>query len=122
MPAYQYKTQEGKDKHNAWRREYYRKNKERIRVRDNANARKRRRENKELGITPKKYTRKKIDVRNNPDKERIREAIHAEIVCASHTKLMLEERRRGLHPLLYGNGFPRPLNALCPMKLERLSK
>ena len=25
MPAYQYKTQEGKDKHNAWRREYYRK-------------------------------------------------------------------------------------------------
>lgn len=59
MPAYQYKTQEGKDKHNAWRREYYRKNKERIRARDNANARKRRRENKELGITPKKYTRKK---------------------------------------------------------------
>ena len=48
MPAYQYKTQEGKDKHNAWRREYYRKNKERIRARDNANARKRRRENKEL--------------------------------------------------------------------------
>lgn len=78
MPAYQYKTQEGKDKHNAWRREYYRKNKERIRARDNANARKRRRENKELGITPKKYTRKKIDVRNNPDKERIREAIRAE--------------------------------------------
>ena len=66
MPAYQYKTQEGKDKHNAWRREYYRKNKERIRAR------------KELGITPKKYTRKKIDVRNNPDKERIREAIRAE--------------------------------------------
>lgn len=32
MPAYQYKTQEGKDKHNAWRREYYRKNKERIRA------------------------------------------------------------------------------------------
>jgi hypothetical protein len=78
MPAYQYKTQEGKDKHNAWRREYYRKNKERIRARDNANARKRRRENKKLGITPKKYTRKKIDVRNNPDKERIREAIRAE--------------------------------------------
>ena len=66
MPAYQYKTQEGKDKHNAWRREYYRKNKERIRARDNANAR------------PKKYTRKKLDVRNNPDKERIREAIRAE--------------------------------------------
>ena len=108
MPAYQYKTQEGKDKHNAWRREYYRKNKERIRARDNANARKRRRENKKLGITPKKYTRKKIDVRNNPDKGR--------------TKLNFEERRRGLHPLLYGNGFLRPLNALCPMKLERLSK
>ena len=45
MPAYQYKTQEGKDKHNAWRREYYRKNKERIRARDNANARKGRWEN-----------------------------------------------------------------------------
>ena len=43
-----------------------------------ANARKRRRDNKKLGITPKKYTRKKIDVRNNPDKERIREAIRAE--------------------------------------------
>lgn len=78
MPAYQYKTQEGKDKHNAWRREYYHKNKERIRARDNANARKRRMENKELGIAPKKYTRKKIDVRNNPDKERIRKAIRAE--------------------------------------------
>ena len=77
MPAYQYKTQEGKDKHNAWRREYYR---------DNANARKRRRENKELGITPKKYTRKKIDVRNNPDKERIREAIRAEESYAQATQ------------------------------------
>lgn len=78
MPAYQYKTQEGKDKHNAWRREYYRKNKERIRAVITQTRGSGAGKIRKLGITPKKYTRKKIDVRNNPDKERIREAIRAE--------------------------------------------
>lgn len=90
MPAYQYKTQEGKDKHNAWRREYYRKNKERIRARDNANARKRRRENKELGITPKKYTRKKIDVRNNPDRHSVLKGVSSDFASCSSTYSKLE--------------------------------
>lgn len=42
MGAFQYKTEEAHQKHLEWRREYYRKNRDRIRQRDNENARKNR--------------------------------------------------------------------------------
>lgn len=47
MPAYKYKTEEAKQRHLAYRREYYRKNRERIRQRDNMTARKHRQANPE---------------------------------------------------------------------------
>lgn len=47
MATFQYKTEEDHQRHLAWRREYYKKNRERIRQRDNANAKKNREQNPE---------------------------------------------------------------------------
>lgn len=47
MPAYQYKSEEAKQRHLAYRRAYYRKNREKIRARDNLTAQKNRQENPE---------------------------------------------------------------------------
>lgn len=47
MGAFQYKNEEAHQKHLEWRREYYRKNRERIRKRDNENARKNRKKDPE---------------------------------------------------------------------------
>ena len=82
MAAYQYNSKEERDKHNAWRREYYQANRQHIRERDNITARKsaaRRKERmKKLGIKRPPYIRKKVNPEENPDRAAIEAAIREE--------------------------------------------
>ena len=73
MPAYRYKTQEQKEKHLAYRRENYRKNREHIRKRDNETARRTRLQK------PEQYAAYANKFEDNPDREMIELEIAREV-------------------------------------------
>ena len=85
MPAYKYKTEEARQRHLAYRRAYYRKNREKIRERDNVTARKHRQENPEKYAeyakrhkdAAKKYNGPVL-FRDNPDRYLIEQEIAKE--------------------------------------------
>lgn len=85
MPAYRYKTEEQKEKHLAYRRAYYRKNKERIRKRDNETARRNRLEKPEQYAAYTKDHQKRlaekgeVEFKDNPDREMIEMEIAREV-------------------------------------------
>lgn len=91
MPAYQYKDEEQKARHLAYRRAYYAKNRERIRARDNATARKNRKARPEqyAKYTAKFNDKKKreemalkpsvVSFEDNPDRRRIMTELTREV-------------------------------------------
>ena len=85
MPAYKYKTEEEHALHLQWRRDYYRRNREKIRARDNESARRKRAEDHErfkqyqATFRAKKREEKPlVNFDDNPDRELILEAIRKE--------------------------------------------
>lgn len=85
MPAYRYKTQEQKEKHLAYRRENYRKNREHIRKRDNETARRNRLKKPEQYAAYAKKHQKclaesgEVKFEDNPDREMIEMEIAREV-------------------------------------------
>lgn len=89
MPAYKYKTEKEHQLHLAWRRDYYRRNRDQIRARDNESARRKRAEDPDrfkeyqTKFRAKNKGRKpKVDFADNPDREKILEAIKQETTTA----------------------------------------
>lgn len=88
MAAYKYKSEEEHQLHLAWRRQYYHKNREKIRARDNASAKARKERNPEHAKPVQhKYpdsVRKpapqpvRVDMRDNPERDDILRAIATE--------------------------------------------
>lgn len=85
VPAYKYKTEEEHALHLQWRRDYYRRNREKIRARDNESARRKRAEDPErfkqyqATFRAKKREEKPlVNFDDNPDRELILEAIRKE--------------------------------------------
>ena len=93
MPAYKYKTEEEHQMHLAWRRDYYKRNRERIRERDNKSAQRQREKDperfkgyqdkfraakKEREAAEKAKVKEKVSFADNPDHDSIMEAIRQE--------------------------------------------
>lgn len=85
MPAYKYKTEEARQRHLAYRREYYHRNREKIRERDNVTAKRNRHLKKEKyaeyaqrhkSVTPKSTG--PVLFRDNPDRLLIETEIERE--------------------------------------------